>query len=288
MAYFHLHFFKEKSRKIDIDALISFFENFEEIEVQMDETSARFIYTHPRLGFEATFIITPKSVVPNIYRLNPRFLDLNFRLDIPLFYADYVVEEILKLVKKLVTAFNFYVYSEAFEDVLSFKSETILKAYILVKEAYISKYPQKIDTYYKVSKEKLSNILRYLDDLLELQIYYKDLRTYVPKYVFYVTNTKEVISLIEWKEDSLTVFPPEVDYILLRQGQRFKVIQYHQFLENASKLLLDVPGFLKGTKVITKKNAKKIFKLAKNKKKTPGLELDLQQLKNITYHQLID
>lgn len=288
MAVFHLHFFKEKSRKIDINALINFFETYKEVEIKMDEQSASFIYTHPRLGHEATFIITPKSTVPNIYRLNPRFLDLNFRLDIPILSSNYAVEELLGLVKKMVSLFDLYVYSEAFEDVLSFKAETIVKAFGLVKVAYIEKYPESLNNYYRIDSLKLGNILRYLDDLLELQIYYKDLKTYVPRYIFYVTPLNEIISLVEWKEDSLTVFPPELDYVLIRQNNKYKIIDYNQFQEATEKLLLEVPGFLKGSKVITKKNAKKIFKLAKNKKKVPAVELDLKQLKNITNHQLLD
>lgn len=84
MAEFHVHFFKEKSRKIDLEVLIAFFEEIKGFIVEMDNESVRFLYTHPRLGQKARFVITPKSQVPDIYRLSPKFLDLNFHLEMNL------------------------------------------------------------------------------------------------------------------------------------------------------------------------------------------------------------
>ncbi|CCV64448.1 Conserved hypothetical protein [Alteracholeplasma palmae J233] len=287
MSVFHLHFFKEKSRKIDVNALIEFFDRYEEVTVEMDEESVRFLYQHPRLGSKATFYITRKSNVPNIYRLNPKFLDLNFRMDIPIITSDYGVEKILNLVKNVVNVFDMYVYSEAFEDVLAFKAETVLKAFALVKEAYFKKYPEMLDGFYQISKTRLNEISRYIDESLELQLYYKDLKTYVPKYVFYTTPNKSVLVLVEWQEGTLTVFPPSTDYILLRQNNQIKELNYNEFLSVTNKFLLDVPGFLKDTKVIVKKNARKVFKLTKKHKFTKT-EFDIKDLKHITYQQLID
>ncbi len=101
MAQFHIHFFKEKSRKIDLDTLIQFFDDIEGIKTEMDEQSVRFLYTHPRLGHQAKFLITPKSQVPDIYRLSPRFLDLNFHLEMPLLTPNYIANHLFEIVKKI-------------------------------------------------------------------------------------------------------------------------------------------------------------------------------------------
>ena len=62
MAQFNIHFFKEKSRKIDLEQLIAFFERIEGITVEMDEKSVRFLYLHPRLGYEAKYVIPMISI----------------------------------------------------------------------------------------------------------------------------------------------------------------------------------------------------------------------------------
>jgi len=266
MAQFNIHFFKEKSRKIDLEQLIVFFERIEGITVEMDEKSVRFLYLHPRLGYEAQFVITPKSQVPDIYRLSPKFLDLNFHLEMPILTPDYVAKHLFELVKKVADTYDFHIYNELFEDVLPFKIDVVLKVFHMVKEAYISKNPILLSDYHLMSKDKLHSILRYLDDLYDLQKYYKELDTYVPRYHFLTTEKKSLVIGMEWKEHTLTVFPPHIDYIFYRVGNEIKVISFQEVLPLIEKYLQDVPGFIKGTKVVIKKTAGKVFKIMKKQK----------------------
>jgi hypothetical protein len=268
MSQFNIHFFKEKSRKIDIEELIHFFEQIEGMEVEMDDQSVRFLYTHPRLLFKSTFFITPKSHVPDIYRLSPKFLDLNFRMDMPILTPDYMAKHMFELVKRICDTYGFAVYNEMLEDVLPFKMEIIFKVFSMIKDAYISKNPVLLSDYKPVSQDQLFAIYRYLDDLLELQKYYQELNTYVPKYHFLVENGQKLVIAIEWKEQTLTVFPPFLDYILYRQAETVKVVSTKELYPLIEKFLQDVPGFIKGTKVIPKKTAKKVFKIMKKTKFT--------------------
>jgi len=266
MAQFNIHFFKEKSRKIDLDLLIAFFEEIEGIKIEMDEKSVRFNYVHPRLQYEARFLITPKSQVPDIYRLSPKFLDLNFRLELPLLTPDYVAKHLFELVKKICDQFNFHIYNEMFEDVLPFKMDIVSKVFNMLKEAYIEKNPVILSDYHILPKEKTNSIFRYLDDQVELQNYYKELETYVPKYHFLTTEKKELVTGIEWKEHTLTVFPPYLDYIFYRIGNEIKIVAYDEAMPLIEKYLMDVPGFIKDTKVLPKKVSGKVFKVMKKTK----------------------
>ena len=156
---FNIHFFKEKSRKIDLELLIAFFEEIEGIKVEMDEKSVRFNYLHPRLQYEARFLITPKSQVPDIYRLSPKFLDLNFHLELPLLTPDYVAKYLFEMVKKICDRFDFHIYNEMFEDVLPFKMDVVAKVFNMLKEAYIEKNPVILSDYHILEKEKTNSIL---------------------------------------------------------------------------------------------------------------------------------
>ncbi|PKK97035.1 MAG: hypothetical protein CVV58_03290 [Tenericutes bacterium HGW-Tenericutes-3] len=263
MAQFNIHFFKEKSRKIDLDALIAFFDDTEGIKIEMDEKSVRIHYVHPRLGYEARFLITPKSQVPDIYRLSPKFLDLNFHLEMPLLTPGYVAKYLFEIVKKICERFDFHIYNEMFEDVLPFKMDVVSKVFNMLKEAYIEKNPVILSDYHLLPKEELNAIFRYLDDQVELQNYYKDLETYVPKYHFLTTEKKKLVIGIEWKEHTLTVFPPYLDFLFYRIGNEIKVVAYDEAYPLIEKFLLDVPGFIKDTKVLPKKSSGKVFKLMK-------------------------
>ena len=141
MAQFNIHFFKERNRNIDLEVLIQFFEGIEGFKVEMDNQSVRFLYTHPKLGHQAKFLITPKSQVPDIYRLSPKFLDLNFHLEMPLLMPNYIANQLFDLVKKICQRFDFHIYNEMFEDVLSYKQEVVMKVFKMLKQAYIDKNP---------------------------------------------------------------------------------------------------------------------------------------------------
>jgi hypothetical protein len=268
MAHFHIHFFKEKSRTIELDYLISFFDAIEGIDTEMDEASVRFNYKHPRLGYKARFILTPKSVVPDIYRLNPRYRDLNFHLEMPILTPYYISKHIFELVKKITETFQFHTYNELFEDVLPFKMEVVNKVFTMFKEAYIKKNPLLMKDYHLMSKEKLCHILRYLDDQLDLHNYYKEMMIYVPKYHFFRNDQHELSIGIEWKENTLTVFPPHIDYVIYRVQNEIKAVKFLELYPLIEKYISDVPGFIKGTKVMERKYASKVFKVMKKSKFT--------------------
>ncbi|HBT59481.1 MAG TPA: hypothetical protein DEA45_01500, partial [Acholeplasmataceae bacterium] len=86
MSMFVLHFFKEKSRSFDYERILSFFDEIAESELApVDENSSevRILYRHPILKSKADFVITKKSTVTDIYKLDPHYLDVNFRIEIP-------------------------------------------------------------------------------------------------------------------------------------------------------------------------------------------------------------
>lgn len=282
MSHFYIHFFKEKSRQLDMLEVVDFFDSIEGFEVEMDEKSVRCMYTHPQLGYSCGFYMTPKSQVPNIQRISPQFLEVNFHLKLPILSPTYFVKHVIQLIKKICDRFNFFVLSEMFEDVLAFNAERIFKVFEMVKRAYIEKYPDERNKYVFIREEKLSGILRYIDEKKALQAYYDDLDTILPKYYFIKDEADVNYIATEWKEHETIVFPPYLDYILFHQNEGIiKVIAYDEFVDKFKKQLLDVPGFLQDTKVIPKKYSKAINKKTKKTKWQPVTKSFTKQSLNI-------
>lgn len=270
MSHFLLHFFKEKSRTLDKEEVVYFFSENDAFEIDFTDKLATFKYTHPKLGYEANFYMTPKSVFPNIQRISPQYLEVNFHLEFPIFSPTYFVKDVLQIVKKICEKFDLFVLSEMFQDVQNFNLERILKVFNMVKKAYNEKYPEKAEDYFFVREEKLSSILRYIDEQDSLIHYYEDLNTVVPKYLFVKDEDNKPYFACEWKEGELSVLPPYIDYIFFKdQKNMVKIVDYDEYLKRNQKILLDVPGFLQGTKVITKKFYKKLVKSVKKGKFTP-------------------
>ena len=55
---------------------------------------------------------------------------------------------------------------------------------MLLKERHIELNPRLLDQYVLVETNKLSSVLRYIEDNLELQKFYQQSNTYVPHYHF--------------------------------------------------------------------------------------------------------
>lgn len=260
MEFFHVHFFKEKTREKDIKAIIAFFEVIEGFDIKMDEDSVEFDYTHPRLGYKASFIIMPKSQVEDIHRLNPKYLDINFHLKLPILTPNYFATHMFQITKKLTEKFDYFVYQTYFEDVLPFKEDLLMKIFKLVKDKYLELNPKFFKEYHLLAEDKLSSILRYVDDSLELHNHYKDLDTYVPPYHFLLNEEDEVKLAIEWQDDTLTVLPPYLDYIFFSRNNDMNIVKYEEASKQLSKYLEEVPGFIRNTLVVTKKGRRRALR----------------------------
>ena len=116
MEQFILHFFKKKTREVDVQLLTAHFETIVGFEVVEEAKSIQYIYTHPRLGYKAAFILSKSSMVPDLVRLDPSYLDVNFRLELPLLTPTYVVKEIFQITQNLVEKFHLYIYTSLLED----------------------------------------------------------------------------------------------------------------------------------------------------------------------------
>lgn len=284
MEKFRLHFFKENTREIDLKETISFFEAIEGFEIESDDKGLRFIFKDHILKYEARFLILPKSQVRDIYRLNPRFLDINFQLEIDILTPNYFFNKMIEIVKQLTERFNYYVYHETFENVLNFRRDLIVKVFSLLKERYLQLNPKLLNEYHLIKTDKLNNIFRYMEDNLELHKFYEQSNTYVPMYHFLINKENELKLAFEWKQNTLTVLPPNIDYIFVNRGNDMMMIKFDEFFDFANKYLEEVPGFIKNTYVVKEKSLKRINRILRRKKFSKVLDV----FSNTSHTKLMD
>lgn len=264
MTQFSLHFFKKQDRNVDYQLLRAFFEAQEDFEVRIhDSRSAEFVYTHPRLLHQAVFYQTKSSHVPNIYRIDASFLDINIHFEIPVLSPDYFVREVLYIAEQLANKFGFYIYYEIFNNPIEVDIDFIMTVFETLKKAYFDRNPEVFEQYHILSKKKSSAIFRYIDELPQLQNYYRDLDVFVPKYHILKNENSDLVLAMEWRENSATVFPPFVNFIFYRSQAEVKVLDADSVFSEIDEFLEQVPGFIRETKVINKANIKKVAKQMK-------------------------
>jgi hypothetical protein len=263
MQTFRIHFFKEKSRYIDIDLLLNYFRDEPHFETEMDETSVRFIYEHPTIFLGYQYTITPRSTVPDIYRLSPNYLDVNIHIDIPILMNRYVFQQFLIAMERFCKAFKLYPYHPLFEDVMPFKYELLLEVYHMVQSKYIQKHHEEMQSYVLLDEKVAYKMFKYEDDILALKDYYKDVSVFVPKYQL-LYNGIQLIKAIEITDGIQTVIPPEIDTIFIRlKDQTLIGYDYQKIEKKVVPLLTKVPGTIEGTHVVLKKVTNKFYKIVK-------------------------
>jgi hypothetical protein len=256
MSLFKIHFFKEKSRVIDIDALMTYFEK-KQYTQEMNEKYLRFHYEHPALHTKFYFTLTPKSTVPDIYRLNPKFLDVNFEISIPILMSTFMLEIVLKEILTFSKYFNLSLYHPLFEDVSPYDEGMLLEVYTMFQKAYINKHPEYKKPYTFIPKDTLYAMSTYTNDMQALKQYFNDVEIFVPKYQV-ITCDHQVIIGFMWNIDVITVIPPLVNVCFYRLHDDIVMIEMSHLEPILDTYFAKVPGTITGTRVLIKKYRKKV------------------------------
>ncbi len=288
MDVFILHFFKEKTRQFDYERLLSFFNDVPEATIiDTDDASSelRIAYRHPILKSSADFVVSRRSTVQDIYKLDPHFLDVNFRLEVPLLTPTYSSNIIFEITQKLCKEFNFSTYNALYEDVMPFRFEVVSRGFEIAKQNFKDKFSYQLDNYYSYPQIKLNECLKYVNEQYDLHRYYKEQNVYVPNYFVVVDEQNKVHFTMEWAENTRTLFPPHVDFIYYRSGLETSVLPYDEVMAKIEKYTTNVPGFIENTKVIEPKQTKKVNKALKKAKFTKVnstlIRIDLSQVIDI-------
>ncbi len=160
---FRYYFFKEQNRVYDKAELLTYLEAQPFMTLHQEGAIKIAEYHNNVLDMNASFVLNTKSIVPNIQRLNPAYLDLNIYVEFDVVNNTYKVSKIIDMIEVICRRFNFLVYNECFEDVLPFKRSLLTGAFELVKQAYKKKYEEEFMNYSKLSKQCLESIYAFLE-----------------------------------------------------------------------------------------------------------------------------
>ena len=266
---YELFFFKEGNRYLNLDELFSFFNYCPYITVDATNDEVEAKYYNKTIELEATFHITRVSKVPDIHRLDPKYLDLDIYLSIDPMMPIYKVGVIMDLVSDLCHKFDFFVYNILFENVSAFRKDLIMKSYEHIREVYKNKFPMEYASLNYVPVEKTNSILKYLFERKDLESYYHAEGLYFPvPYFIKSTSTGQIFTAVDFEEDKFFVFPPKCDLIFCKKDDRVEYIYFDELMSMVDKYCHDLPGFIHNTKVLDKPGIKKIKKIISKTKFT--------------------
>ena len=277
---FRFYFLKEGTRIYDKSELINFFSSNPYISVEKRLDDRIFTYHHPILDFDARFIMSSRSNIPHIERLNPKYFDINLLVEFDVLLPTYCVELILDIVEDICKTYRFYVYNQAYQDVNPFKRIMMIKAFEVWKKAYKDNHEDEISTYNYIDPQALAQIYGYLirKPMLNAMVS----KSQVPDYQF-LTSLRSRIAYVSivWDGNSSFVYPPAVDILYYDDGKQKVFIPINELMTKADKLFkpIDGYGFIR---ILDSKNVSKLKKIINKTKFSPlNTELKVIDIDNI-------
>ena len=274
---FRFYFLKEGTRVYEKSELITYFQANPNVTMEKRLDDRIFTYHHPILNFEARFIMTSKSCIPHLERLNPKYYDVNFLVEFSILLPTYAVEMVLGIVEEITKLFRFYVYNQAYEDVFPFRRTMMIKAFEAWKRAYKDSHEDEIAKYNRLDPQTLSQVYNYLQRKAKLELLLDKDKVVISNYFFlHAERSRTAFVAISWDGYSPFILPPAVDILYLDDGKFTKYIPMSEVLARAEKLFKPIDGY--GViQIMDAKNVKKFHKILTKDKFAP-LTVELKSL----------
>lgn len=284
MTDFKIHFFKENQRidlSQEIISLLTNKDNFKDAYFEFEKKNDLIIFNYidKYLPYRARFSISDVSIIKTdkLIKINPKYFDINFRLELPFSSPNYFSKKLFKIVGFLVQKLKLFIYTEFFQDCLEYDQHYLESLFLQLREKYKQKRPNEFLDFTILNTYKLDSILQYIEQKDKLEEFFKDSNIQIPEYEFLKDFDDRFSIAISWQEDSATIIPPFIDYIFYKKLTEDKTLYANEVFYQLDGIFEQVPGYSKDCKMIKKDKLRKANKLIH---KTNFTKVDK------TFHQL--
>jgi hypothetical protein len=281
----NIHFFRNSSLdKLDFSKVLEFFDNYPNFKIFYTDDEVQIDYRDDDFKFSYRYLITKKSKVNQIYKLNPGFLNVNFLLELPVLIPSFLVKEILSITQKICKLFDLEIYHDTFNDVQPFNLADVFVLFEDMRQKMIAEYG--IQDKLSFPKEKLDEICRYQRSVESLRdFYHNEVEVNLVEPILdKVTNEYGIA--ITWNVGVATVFPPHLSYIYIKEEQNIPfLVRRDDFISIMNKYLIEIVNFLPDMFILKGKHAKSSKKMLNKLRKVAIID---QNFKTIRLTNFID
>lgn len=252
----YIHFFRDSNlEKLDFLKVFEFFESYPNFKIYYTDEEVQIVYRDDDFKFSYRYLITKKSRVSQIYKLDPQFLNINFLLELPLLVPSFLVKEILALTQKLCKLFDLVIYNDAFDDVQPFNLADVVVLFEESRREAVAQYG--LQDKLPFEKNKLDEVCRYQRSISSLREYYN--HEYEVNLVEPILDkiTNEYGISVTWNVGKPMVFPPHLSYVYVKEEQNIPfLVRRKDFMSIMRKHLVEVDDFLPDMYILRPKQAK--------------------------------
>lgn len=267
MPKINIHFFRNSTLdKIDYAKVLDFFDNQPDFETYYTDDYVEIIHKDSEFNFSYRFLITKKSRVSKIYKLNPMFSNVNFLLEMPIMIPSYLAKEILSIIQKLSRMFELGIYHDSFEDVKPFNVVEFLDFFEKQRALFIQE--NGMNGKITFDSDKLNVICKFQRSVDNLVDYYHNEVIVNQCYPIVDKNTGESGICYDWRFGTPIIFAPYVTYInIIDEENGQMLVRRDELMQILDKYLDEITNFLPDMYILKAKKAKNVKREIKKIKK---------------------
>jgi len=281
----NIHFFRDSNlEKLDFVKLLEFFDEQPNFKTYYTDDEVQIEYRDDDFKFSYRYLITKKSRVNQIYKLNPKYININFYLELPVLIPSALVKEILTLTQKICKLFDLEIYNDAFTDVQPFN---LTDVYVLFEESR-RKTIEEFGFQDKLPfpKDKLDAVCKYQRSVAQLREYYHNEVEVKLCEPILDTVTHEYGISTTWDVGKPMIFPPHLSYVYIKEEQNLPfLVRREDFMSIVGKYLIEIVNFAPDMYILKPKQAKAAKKTVSKLRKVAIID---QNFKAVRLSNLID
>lgn len=281
----NIHFFRDNNlEKLDFIKVFEFFDNYPEFTIYYNDDAVEIVYVDETFNFSYRYLITKKSQVQNIYKINPKYGNINFLLEMPILIPTFLAKEILTITQRVCKLFELDIYHDSFSDVQQFNLVDVLVLFDNVRRETIEEYG--LEGKIPFDPDKLNEICKYQRSIEGLREHYNNqlvVNLVVP--IIADNNDNFGMSYV-YNVGSETLFPPHLEYIYVKEDQNQSfLIRAEDFFRELARYLDEESHFLPNMYTLKGRAARKARRETKKLRK---FAITNQTFKSIRLCDVID
>ena len=163
-----IHFFKSRrEERINfVELYDEYFDKMDNVSIINDEDVSSITINMVDFNFSYRYLITKRSRVSSIYKLNSDYININMLVEIPLNIPQFIIRTILQQIDEMCKKFNLVIYYNQLDNIREFRMFEMLQSLLKERNIYFEQHPEIVK--YKVPEEKLTQICLFQKVLKEL------------------------------------------------------------------------------------------------------------------------
>ena len=274
----NIHFFRNSTLgETDFNKVLEFFDTIPNFTTYYTDDEVEIEYKDKEFDFEYRYLITKKSRVSKIYKLDPMYSNINFLLEMPLVIPTFLAKEVFTITQKLCKVFELGYYHDSFDDVQAFNIVDLLVFFDKQRSLYIDENGLNNKIYYNT--EKLNVICKFQRSVDSLIEYYHNDVTVNLCYPVVDKNSNESGICYDWRMGTAIIFAPYVDYINIQDVEEGNILIKKDVLFGIiAKYLVEIKNFLPDMYIIKPNKAKACTRELRKIKKAMLLDKEFKVL----------